>query len=117
MFNKLTKWAYSDAVNKLGLTASELALLRALCWRAKSDGKCDAIADSALSRLTGYKSRQTLTSARKRLKERALIAYEHENKASDHERKKYGSSLAYVYFVRYRAFWAKTGIEELEGLV
>jgi len=104
MLSKPTRWAYSNEVIAMHLSAAELALLRALCWRVKTaKGICEAISDKELSRLTGYKGRQTLTTARKRLKSRGLIAYEHENRASDRERGKYGTSLAYVYCVRYKS--------------
>lgn len=96
------KWSYGEEVLKLGLSASELAVLRALCWHTNPKlGYCPVITDEDLMFLTGYTGRQTFTSARKRLKALGLISYEHENKAKDQARENFGSSNGYVYFVHF----------------
>jgi len=103
MARAATRWAYGPKVLAQGLSASELALLRALSWAMNlKKGRTKPLTDKDLSVLTGYTGRQTLTNARNRLRELNLIAFEHANRVKDREtHEAVATSIGYVYYVKF----------------
>jgi len=71
-----TRWAYGAEIAKLGLSMSELAVLRAICFAADPKTNLTGrIFDRDLMRLTGYKGHQPIIDARRRLRKLNLLAF------------------------------------------
>lgn len=100
MARQATKLAYGANVVKLGLSLSELAVLRALCWKFSIErGRTDPLTEVELARLTGVDSPTTQGSAIKHLRKLGLVGYEHANKLPIKPGEKNETTIAYVYHV------------------
>lgn len=100
MARQATALAYGANIVKLGLSLSELAILRAICWRFSIErGRTDPLAEAELARLTGVDSPVTQGAAIRHLRQLGLVSYEHANKVPVRPGEKRETTIAYVYHV------------------
>lgn len=98
MSRKATAWAYGPEVLGLGLSASELAILRAICWSIHPElRRTRPLTQKALARLTGVTSPTTQGAAIDRLHKLQLLSYKHANRLPKKDGETPLRTLAYVY--------------------